>query len=186
MPRQFYRTFVHTLGCIQRIELRGLSYSFGTDAVAVEFCSADSSHNAVGVGVTCSQLSLGIRHTRSFIHLILTVGMQVGSTVFPAEFILSAHCLECVGRGFFIVYVYVEPVAKAFGVGVGGPGEDDTVFLLIHIEVINRYRACSADRHRCLCIIALCGYVPEFRLVINIVGRCGLVGVVGVGVGVHV
>ena len=112
--------------------------------------------------------------------------MLVGGAVLPAEGGLHVRRCEGVDGRFVVTHIDAELIAKAGSIAVGGPDEDDAVGLTLHLDVVHRYRAYRAYRHRGFRVVALSILIPELRHIVDIVCWRRFVSKTAIGIGKHI
>ena len=182
MPRQLHRALVDTLRGIERVEPGSRANCLLTDGVGVEHGVANDTLYAIISGIAGAQRLLGIGHARRGVHLVLPVGVLVGSTVLPAHGTLVVGWREGVDGVLLVVNVDAELVAEALGIGVGSPGEDDAVRQLFRLEVLDGHRAGGVHGDAGLRVVATGRNVPEVRYIIYVIDRLCLIAEASVGV----
>ena len=182
VPRQLHQTFVAALRGIEAVELRGLADGFQLGGIGVEHLVADDAVDAVVVRVAGIQRLLGVGHARLRVYLVLRVVVLVGGAVLPLEGCLHIGGLKLVDGDFVVAHIDAELMAETLGIGIRGPGEDKAVRLLVYTEVVDGHRARGAHRDAGLRVVALRVDIPEVRHIIDVIDRCRLVGVAGIGV----
>ena len=161
MPRKFHHALIHALCGIEVVEQCAVADGFRVDVIRVEHLVADDTLYAVGRGIAGVQRLLGVGHACLLIDLVLTVAVLVSGAVLPAEGGLHVRRREGIDGSLIVAHIDTELVAKAGGIAVGCPGEDDTVGLTLHLDVVHRHRTHGAHRHCGLRVVAGRVLVPK-------------------------